>query len=81
MAIRQEAWFGAYFFVGFAQNGLAPILLPLASKAGTGSGLSYASFALTGLADPGSRPLGPTARAGIAICWSGVASVPQPAFS
>lgn len=52
MAIRWEAWFGSYFFVGLAQNGLAPILLPLASKGGAGSGLSYASFALTGLAAP-----------------------------
>jgi MFS family permease len=49
---RREAWFGSYLFVGFAQNGLAPILLPLASKGGAESGLSYASFALTGLAAP-----------------------------
>ena len=49
---QAEAWFGSYLFVGFAQNGLAPILLPLASNGGTGSGLSYASFALTGLAAP-----------------------------
>ena len=52
MATRREAWFGSYFFVGFAQNGLAPILLPLASKGGAAAGLSYASFALTGLAAP-----------------------------
>jgi MFS transporter, DHA1 family, tetracycline resistance protein len=52
MAIRREAWFGSYLFVGLAQNGLAPILLPLASGGGAGSGLSYASFALTGLAAP-----------------------------
>ena len=52
MVIRREAWFGSYLFVGLAQNGLAPILLPLASKGGAGSELSYASFALTGLAAP-----------------------------
>jgi MFS family permease len=52
MAIWQEVWFGSYLFVGLTQNGLAPILLPLASKGGVGSGLSYASFALTGLAAP-----------------------------
>lgn len=52
MAIGREAWFGSYLFVGLAQNGLAPILLPLASNGGAESGLSYASFALTGLAAP-----------------------------
>src|ERR1700740_817027 len=52
MAIRREAWFGSYLFVGLAPNGLAPILLPLASNGGAESGLSYASFALTGLAAP-----------------------------
>jgi hypothetical protein len=41
-----------HLFVGLAQNGLAPILLPLASNGGAESGLSYASFALTGLAAP-----------------------------
>jgi MFS family permease len=52
MAISRDAWFGSYLFVGMVQNGLAPILLPLASKGGAESGLSYASFALTGLAAP-----------------------------
>ncbi|MGH8210117.1 MAG: MFS transporter [Steroidobacteraceae bacterium] len=52
MALRREAWFGSYLFVGLAQNGLAPILLPLASKGGAASGLSYAAFALTGLTAP-----------------------------
>jgi len=34
------------------QNGVAPILFPLASHGGTDSGLSYAAFALTGLFAP-----------------------------
>ena len=52
MTIKREAWFGSYLFLGLAQNGLAPILLPLASRGGTAAGLSYAAFALTGLAAP-----------------------------
>ena len=52
MARKTEAWFGCYFLIGLAQNGMAPILLPLASRGGADSGLSYAAFALTGLTAP-----------------------------
>jgi predicted MFS family arabinose efflux permease len=52
VARKTEVWFGSYLFIGLVQNGMAPILLPLASHGGTDSGLSYAAFALTGLFAP-----------------------------
>jgi len=52
VAHKTEAWFGCYLLIGLAQNGMAPILLPLASHGGADSGLSYAAFALTGLFAP-----------------------------
>ncbi len=50
--MRAEPWFLAYALLGLAQSGLAPILLPLASQGGARSGLTYAAFALAGLAAP-----------------------------
>jgi MFS family permease len=50
--VGAESWFFAYALLGLAQSGLAPILLPLAARGGTGSGLTYAAFALSGLAAP-----------------------------
>jgi hypothetical protein len=47
-----EAWFLSYGLLGFTQNGLIPILLPLAAKHGTSAGLGYAAFALSGLLAP-----------------------------
>ena len=47
-----EPLFLAYAWLGLAQSGLAPILMPLAARGATGSGLSYAAFALSGLAAP-----------------------------
>jgi len=52
LARKIEPWFGCYLLIGLVQNGVAPILFPLASHGGTGSGLSYAAFALTGLLAP-----------------------------
>lgn len=47
-----ESWFLSYALLGLAQSGLAPILLPLASRGGARAGLTYAAFALTGLLAP-----------------------------
>ena len=49
---RPQPWLVSYALVGLTQNGLAPILLPLASRGGAGSGLSYAAFAASGLLAP-----------------------------
>jgi MFS family permease len=50
--VGAEPWFFAYALLGLAQSGLAPILLPLAARGGTSSGLTYAAFALSGLVAP-----------------------------
>jgi MFS family permease len=52
VARKTEVWFGCYLLIGLAQNGMAPILLPLALRGGADSGLSYAALALTGLTAP-----------------------------
>ncbi|MBV8704614.1 MAG: MFS transporter [Acetobacteraceae bacterium] len=50
--VGAEPWLFAYALLGLAQSGLAPILMPLATHGGTSSGLTYAAFALSGLAAP-----------------------------
>jgi MFS family permease len=52
MIRRSEAWLGCYLLIGLAQNGMAPILLPLAARGDPDAGLSYAAFALTGVTAP-----------------------------
>ncbi len=47
-----EAWFLSYGLLGQTQNGLVPILLPLAAERGASAGLGYAAFALSGLFAP-----------------------------
>lgn len=46
------AWFLSYGLLGLTQNGLAPILLPLAARGGALSGMTYAAFSLAGLVAP-----------------------------
>jgi MFS family permease len=50
--MNREAWFLSYGSLGLTQNGLVPILLPLAAEHGATAGLGYAAFALTGLLAP-----------------------------
>ena len=50
--MSREAWFLSYGLLGLTQNGLVPILLPLAAHHGTTAGLGYAAFALSGLLAP-----------------------------
>ena len=49
---RASAWHGSYAMLGLVQMGMAPILLPMSAPPGAASGLSYAAFALAGLASP-----------------------------
>lgn len=48
----REAWFLSYGLLGLTQNGLAPILLPLSARSAATAGVTYAAFALAGLAAP-----------------------------
>ena len=50
--MSREAWFLSYGLLGLTQNGLVPILLPLAAEHGATAGLGYAAFALSGLLAP-----------------------------
>jgi MFS family permease len=50
--MRIEAWLVSYGLLGLTQNGLLPILLPLATAGGSGAGLTYAAFSLPGLLAP-----------------------------
>jgi len=45
-------WMACYVLLGFVQSGLLPVILPLASRPGPTAGLSYAAFAVMGLAAP-----------------------------
>ncbi len=45
-------WMVCYVLLGFVQSGLLPVILPLASRPGPTAGLSYAAFAVMGLAAP-----------------------------
>jgi MFS family permease len=50
--MRAQLWLVSYGLLGLTQNGLAPILLPLMARSGSAAGLTYAAFALAGLASP-----------------------------
>jgi MFS family permease len=50
--MSREVWFLSYGLLGLTQNGLVPILLPLAAEHGVTAGLGYAVFALSGLLAP-----------------------------
>ncbi|HSU07020.1 MAG TPA: MFS transporter [Acetobacteraceae bacterium] len=50
--MRTDAWLLSYGLLGFTQNGLLPILLPLVAPAGSSAGTTYAAFALLGLFAP-----------------------------
>ena len=50
--MSREVWFLSYGLLGLTQNGLVPILLPLAAEHGATAGLGYAAFALSGLLAP-----------------------------
>ncbi len=41
-----------YMLLGLVQNGMVPVILPLAAQPGPASGLTYAAFAATGMAAP-----------------------------
>jgi MFS family permease len=46
------AWMICYVLLGFVQSGLVPVVLPLASPPAPAAGLTYAAFAVTGIAAP-----------------------------
>ena len=45
-------WMICYVLLGFVQNGMVPVILPLAASPGPAAGLTYAAFAATGIAAP-----------------------------
>jgi len=45
-------WMGCYVLLGLVQNGLLPIILPLAAAPGRTAGLTYGAFAAAGIAAP-----------------------------
>ena len=50
--MRSEHWFISYGLLGLTQNGLLPVLMPLAAPHGGGAGLTYAAFSLLGIFAP-----------------------------
>jgi len=50
-AIQMEGWLISYGLLGLTQNGLLPILLPLAAP-GAAAGITYAAFSFIGLFSP-----------------------------
>lgn len=50
--MRTEAWLVSYGLLGLTQNGLVPVLMPLAAPGGGAAGLTYAAFSLLGLFAP-----------------------------
>ncbi len=50
--MRGEQWFIAYSLLGLTQNGLVPVLMPLAAPHGESAGLTYATFSLLGIFAP-----------------------------
>jgi MFS family permease len=50
--MRTEQWFIAYGLLGLTQNGLVPVLMPLAAPHGGAAGLTYAAFSLLGVFAP-----------------------------
>jgi hypothetical protein len=50
--LHAEKWFVSYGLLGLTQNGLVPVLMPLASAHGGAAGLTYAAFSLLGVFAP-----------------------------
>jgi hypothetical protein len=50
--LRTELWFISYGLLGLTQNGLVPVLMPLAASHGGAAGLTYAAFSLLGVFAP-----------------------------
>jgi len=50
--LRSNTWLVSYGLLGLTQNGLVPVLMPLAAPHGGSAGLTYAAFALLGLFAP-----------------------------
>ena len=50
--LRTEPWFTSYGLLGLTQNGLVPVLMPLAAPHGGAAGLTYAAFSLLGVFAP-----------------------------
>jgi MFS family permease len=50
--LRAELWFISYGLLGLTQNGLVPVLMPLAARHGGAAGLTYAAFSLLGVFAP-----------------------------
>jgi MFS family permease len=50
--VRSNAWLVSYGLLGLTQNGLVPVLMPLAAADGGRAGLTYAAFSLLGLFAP-----------------------------
>jgi hypothetical protein len=50
--LRTEQWFISYGLLGLTQNGLVPVLMPLAASHGGTAGLTYAAFSLFGVFAP-----------------------------
>jgi MFS family permease len=50
--LRTEPWFISYSLLGLTQNGLVPVLMPLAAPRGGTAGLTYAAFSLLGIFAP-----------------------------
>jgi MFS family permease len=50
--LRTERWFICYGLLGLTQNGLVPVLMPLAEPHGGTAGLTYAAFSSLGVFAP-----------------------------
>lgn len=50
--MRTDPWFISYALLGLTQNGLVPVLMPLAEPLGSAAGLTYAAFSLLGVLAP-----------------------------
>jgi hypothetical protein len=50
--LSTEPWFISYGLLGLTQNGLVPVLMPLAAPHGGAAGLTYAAFSLLGVFAP-----------------------------
>ena len=50
--LRSNGWLVSYGLLGLTQNGLVPVLMPLAAADGGRAGLTYAAFSLLGLFAP-----------------------------
>jgi MFS family permease len=50
--LRTGSWFISYGLLGLTQNGLVPVLMPLAAPHGGAAGLTYAAFSLLGVFAP-----------------------------